>query len=159
KRGNATQAQQLFEEVIAGMSQLPPAIETVQVHVAFARTLWEADRERSLQELRRALDVAESLQLPDQHPLKIVPLERLGEGARLSGDLPTAVSLLRRVVAARSSSNGDQNDGTAAPAWALFDAALRARDMTAVATARGHLAWMMSLDESALTDAQRRIRA
>jgi hypothetical protein len=31
--------------------------------------------------------------------------------------------------------------------------------MTAVATARSHLAWMMSLDESALTDAQRRIRA
>jgi hypothetical protein len=159
KRDNGRQAQQLFEEVVAGMSQLPPAIETVQAHVAFAESLWDADRDRSLEELRRALAVAESLQLPDQHPLKIVPLERLGERARLTGDFPTAVLLLTRVVDVRSSSNGDTNDGTATRAWALFDAALRAGDMTAVASARSHLAWMMNLDDSALTDAQRRIRA
>src|SRR5215213_7846338 len=41
-----------------------------QVHVAFAESLWDADRERSLEELRRALAVSESLKLPDQHPLR-----------------------------------------------------------------------------------------
>ncbi len=54
KRGDTRQAQHLFEEVIAEMSQLPPAIETVQVRVSFAESLWDADRERSLEELRRA---------------------------------------------------------------------------------------------------------
>jgi len=157
KRGAVDHGRTLFEQVLEGLSREKATIDLVKAQRNFAYLMWEADRPRGLGLLQDALTVADAINLPDRHPIKLDVLERLGETAHASVDCPRALALLRRVMDARSDTLGDQDEITGLWAWRLLDAAVRCGDVMASAEARKHLDWMMMKAPDELTEQQRAI--